>query len=60
MTLGYGGFTRGRQGLQPRYADPESAVLALDDLPQHGCTGYRITPRQSWVAILGLMLSNFY
>src|ERR1700690_1211583 len=23
----------GRQGLEPRYADPESAVLPLDDLP---------------------------
>jgi hypothetical protein len=26
----------GRQGLEPRYADPESAVLPLDDLPT-GC-----------------------
>jgi hypothetical protein len=24
----------GRQGLEPRYADPESAVLPLDDLPK--------------------------
>jgi|SRR5580658_2594392 hypothetical protein len=24
----------GRQGLEPRYADPESAVLPLDDLPR--------------------------
>ena len=24
----------GRQGLEPRYADPESAVLPLDDLPE--------------------------
>ncbi len=23
----------GRQGFEPRYADPESAVLPLDDLP---------------------------
>ena len=23
----------GRQGLEPRYAEPESAVLPLDDLP---------------------------
>jgi hypothetical protein len=26
----------GRQGLEPRYADPESAVLPLDDLPAGG------------------------
>src|ERR1700734_745500 len=26
----------GRQGLEPRYADPESAVLPLDDLPAKG------------------------
>ena len=25
----------GRQGFEPRYADPESAVLPLDDLPLH-------------------------
>src|SRR5437667_5024229 len=24
----------GRQGFEPRYADPESAVLPLDDLPE--------------------------
>jgi hypothetical protein len=24
----------GRQGFEPRYADPESAVLPLDDLPK--------------------------
>jgi hypothetical protein len=24
----------GRQGFEPRYADPESAVLPLDDLPR--------------------------
>jgi hypothetical protein len=45
--LGLGGFIgvwrggekrlAGRQGLEPRYADPESAVLPLDDLPR----GYR-------------------
>ena len=26
----------GRQGFEPRYADPESAVLPLDDLPGMG------------------------
>src|SRR5213592_902004 len=26
----------GRQGFEPRYADPESAVLPLDDLPKSG------------------------
>jgi hypothetical protein len=26
----------GRQGLEPRYADPESAVFPLDDLPAKG------------------------
>jgi hypothetical protein len=31
----------GRQGLEPRYADPESAVLPLDDLP--GSDERRIT-----------------
>jgi hypothetical protein len=25
----------GRQGFEPRYADPESAVLPLDDLPEN-------------------------
>jgi hypothetical protein len=28
------GLMAGRQGLEPRYADPESAVLPLDDLPR--------------------------
>ena len=32
------GIMAGRQGFEPRYADPESAVLPLDDLP-----GSRIT-----------------
>src|SRR5579884_2666545 len=27
------GKLAGRQGFEPRYADPESAVLPLDDLP---------------------------
>ena len=40
----------GRQGFEPRYADPESAVLPLDDLPvrllihvigqAHACQGF--------------------
>ena len=32
----------GRQGLEPRYADPESAVLPLDDLPTliHSSIGF--------------------
>ena len=28
-----GGALAGRQGLEPRYAAPEAAVLPLDDLP---------------------------
>ena len=31
----------GRQGLEPRYADPESAVLPLDDLPRAQTTLYQ-------------------
>ncbi len=31
--VGFRGGVAGRQGLEPRYADPESAVLPLDDLP---------------------------
>ena len=30
---GEGERLAGRQGFEPRYADPESAVLPLDDLP---------------------------
>ena len=32
MSLGSADMA-GRQGFEPRYADPESAVLPLDDLP---------------------------
>src|SRR4051794_40421428 len=30
----------GRQGFEPRYADPESAVLPLDDLPRVGLSHF--------------------
>src|SRR5689334_22873972 len=33
VALERSGVLAGRQGLEPRYADPESAVLPLDDLP---------------------------
>jgi hypothetical protein len=33
FSLAAGGGMAGRQGFEPRYADPESAVLPLDDLP---------------------------
>jgi hypothetical protein len=35
----------GRQGLEPRYADPESAVLPLDDLPSSVPFYHRPTAR---------------
>ena len=42
----------GRQGFEPRYADPESAVLPLDDLPvtqliliTSSCSGRRLSSR---------------
>src|ERR1700722_5490664 len=36
LPVGYQLRLAGRQGLEPRYADPESAVLPLDDLPAKG------------------------
>src|SRR3954454_11767411 len=45
------GLLAGRQGLEPRYADPESAVLPLDDLPAKGLTRQYTT----WY-LLGLSL----
>ena len=36
----------GRQGFEPRYADPESAVLPLDDLPP----GH--TDRSKWAGLV--------
>ena len=38
----------GRQGFEPRLADPESAVLPLDDLPtQPDNTGFVIIKKQA-------------
>ena len=54
----------GRQGLEPRYADPESAVLPLDDLPEvlilaSGPAGFsRERPSAASLTCEGLALSG--
>jgi hypothetical protein len=46
----FGESLAGRQGLEPRYADPESAVLPLDDLPDSVLFYHRLAQRQ-WQSI---------
>src|SRR5712671_2623733 len=53
-----GGGMAGRQGLEPRYADPESAVLPLDDLPDSVSFYHRLPP-QPFAASLGSSMPDW-
>src|SRR5580693_6898296 len=60
----------GRQGFEPRYADPESAVLPLDDLParrqphsersRRGCVKHYLTTCDSTTCTILQLAPNDY